>query len=329
MDSQALRIANSQDWARLDDLSSRRSWNGPEIDEMIRLYQATSTQLSTVQVANPDPVLRAELSSRVSQARAVLIGSRLSPASEVRTFFLIRLPAALYRIRWWIAGFTALFLAIYGVTVWQVVSNPAILDAQISQEDQLEYVNNAFASYYDPGVEFSAMVWTNNAWIALICVSLGISGIMPMFVIIQNALNVGLAGAMMTIHGEAALFYKLILPHGFLELTSIFVAAAAGAKLFWTLIDPKGRPRSVALSQEGRALFTVGIGLVAVLGVSGLVEGFVTGSNLLWWVKLVIGGVVWLAFLAYAFWYGKRVYRNGHLGDLEVELVGAAKPYAA
>ena len=137
-----------------------------------------------------------------------------------------------------------------------------------------------------PGAGFAAMVWTNNAWLTAVCIGTGITGVLPVYFQASNAINVGAAGGLMAAHGHLDVFLQLIAPHGLLELTAVFVAGAAGLRLFWTWLDPGPRPRGRALAEEGRALFTVAIGLVGVLAVSGLIEGFVTGSGLPWAVKV-------------------------------------------
>ena len=63
-------------------------------------------------------------------------------------------------------------------------------------------------------------------------------------------------------HGRGALFFGLILPHGLLELTAVFVAAGVGLRLFWAWVAPGPRTRAPALAQEGRAAAAVAIGLV-------------------------------------------------------------------
>ena len=69
----------------------------------------------------------------------------------------------------------------------------------------------------------------------------------------ENAANVGVQGGLMFAHGKGGLFFSLILPHGMLELTAVFLAAAAGLRLGWTVIDPGPRPRGQALAEEGRS----------------------------------------------------------------------------
>ncbi len=101
-----------------------------------------------------------------------------------------------------------------------------------------------------------------------------------------------------------------------LELSAVFLATAVGLKLGWTVIDPGHRRRGQALAEEGRAMFTVAIGLVFVLLVSGLIEAFVTPSPLPAWARIGIGAVAEVAFLSYIFIFGRRAVAAGQTGDI-------------
>ena len=52
------------------------------------------------------------------------------------------------------------------------------------------------------------------------------------------------------------------------------------------------------------------------LGLSGLVEGFVTPSMLPWQLKIAIGAAALGVFLAYMLWVGRRAVRAGETGDV-------------
>ncbi|MCC2312952.1 stage II sporulation protein M [Cellulomonas xiejunii] len=322
MDLDAYTRARTPTWQRLDALSRRRRLTGAEADELVALYQATATDLSAVRSAAPDPETVSRLSQVLVRARSRLSGTHAPSWSDVTSFVLLRLPAALYRIRWWTVAVMAAFLAVGVATGVLVASSPEALALMGTPSEQREYVDHAFAEYYAPGAGFAAMVWTNNAWIAALCVGTGITGIAPAYVLFTNAVGVGSAGGLMAHHGRLDVFLQLIAPHGLLELTAVFVAGAAGLRLFWTLVDPGPRTRGRALAQEGRALFTVALGLVGVLAVSGLVEGFVTGSSLPWPVKVAVGAVVLAAFWAYVLVLGRRAVAAGHTGDLDADRAG-------
>ena len=108
-------------------------------------------------------------------------------------------------------------------------------------------------------------------------------------------------------HDRAGLFFGLILPHGLLELTAVFVAAAVGLRLFWSWVEPGPAHAAARPSpHEGRTAVAIALGLVVVLLVSGVIEGFVTPSGLPTWARIGIGVVAESAFLAYVFVLGRR-----------------------
>jgi uncharacterized membrane protein SpoIIM required for sporulation len=154
--------------------------------------------------------------------------------------------------------------------------------------------------------------------------------IVPVLVLLwMNIANVSVIGGFMVEAGRADVFYGLLLPHGLLELTIVFIAAGAGLRLGWSWIAPGPRTRSQALATEGRAVGALAIGLAVWLLISGLVEGFVAPSTLPAWARLAVGATVWLAFLVYVFTLGRRAARAGEQGDVTEELVAPVPTEAA
>jgi uncharacterized membrane protein SpoIIM required for sporulation len=133
----------------------------------------------------------------------------------------------------------------------------------------------------------------------------------------------------MVSHDRGSLFFGLILPHGLLELTAIFVAAAVGLRLFWSWIEPGPRSRLDSLAAEGRTAAGIALGLVVVLFVSGGIEGFVTPSGLPTWGRILIGVVAESLFFAYVFVVGRRAARAGVTGDVAESDQSATAPIAA
>lgn len=322
MDIDAFLAVRRPTWDRMDQLARRSRLSGAETDELIRLYQSAATDLSTVRSAAPDPDTVTRLSQSLARARATIAGRHEPAWRDITRFLVVALPAALYRIRWWTVAVTVVCVALAAVSAWWVATAPGVLDAMMTPEQQQEYVQNAFAEYYQPGAGFAGVVWTNNAWIAALCIGIGITGVGPAYVLLSNSLNIGAVAGLMADYDSLDVFFSLILPHGMLELTSVFVAGAAGLKLFWTWVAPGGRPRARALAEEGRALITVAIGLVLALFVSGMIEGFVTGSALPGWLKILIGAVALAGFWAYTIVLGRRAVRAGETGDLSEDEAG-------
>jgi uncharacterized membrane protein SpoIIM required for sporulation len=330
MDLDAYSAAHRAEWDRLADLGRRRQLDGAQADELIRGYQSGATQLSVIKTAAGSTVQGDRLSVILSRARLRFTGASVNVLAQVPRFFLVQLPAALYRLRWLtlaVTVATVLVAALYAV--W-ATNNPQVLANFGSPAELEQLANQSFVSYYseNPAASFASRVWTNNAWIAAQCVAFGILGVYVPYIVLQNAQNLGVTAAVMFAYDEGDTFFLYIAPHGLLELTAIFVAAAAGLRIFWAWVAPGARTRGQALAEDARALFTVAIGLVFVLFVSGIIEGFVTPAPWPWPVKIGIGAVALLAFLAYMVILGGRAARAGETGDLTEFEAGSARVFA-
>ncbi len=330
MDLEAFVTVHAGEWAELEALVKKRRLNGAEADRLVTLYQRTATHLSAVRSGAPDMALIGRLSSLIARARYKLTGSSESAWRDLARYFTVSFPAALYRIRWWSLAVTVACLVIALLAGWWVVGNPEVQAALLSEDETRQLVDEDFENYYseNPAGSFAFRVWSNNAWIAAQCVALGITGVFPAYVLYQNAFSVGLVGGVMVANGAGDKFFGLILPHGLLELTAVFVAGAAGIRLFWAWVSPGPRPRTQALAQEGRALFTIAGGLVVVLLISGVIEAFVTPSPLPTWARISIGVIALGAFLAYAQVLGRRAVLEGETGDMSSDLVEDYRPVA-
>lgn len=324
MDTDAFIAVNGPTWDRLAALVRRRHLEAAEVDELIALYRSTATHLSTVRSTNPDPVLTARLSVLLSRARGRIIGSRTPLWAHVRAVVLEDLPAALWSARWQTALAAGIMLGSALLVGIVLGLDDGLRASLVPEAAQRRLASGAFTSYYVQGDAggFAANVWTNNAWITLQAVVFGVTGVWPVWMLVLNGLNIGLAGAVMGAHGQLGTFLLAIAPHGLLELTCVAVGAGAGLRLFWAWLHPGPLPRTWALARAGRALVTVALGLVPVLLVSGLIEAFVTPSPLPALVRIGIGALAWGAFLAYAGVLGRRAARRGITGDLSEEVVG-------
>ncbi|WP_159501083.1 stage II sporulation protein M [Microbacterium sp. 18062] len=325
MDLDALTAAHREEWARLDELSRTRRLDGESVDELVTRYRAASADLADIKTSAGRSPQADHLSLVLARARLRLTGASENVLRRIPRFFALQLPAALYGARWaTLAVAVGFALAATLVGAW-IGGDPALV-ATLGTEAQLSsYAQDEFTAYYseNPAAVFAGTVWTNNAWIAAQCVLFGVSGIWPVYVIMQNAVGIGTSAAVMAAFDRLDVFFAFILPHGLLELTCIFVAAAAGLQIFWAWVAPGRRSRSAALAAAGRSLVTVAIGLVFALALSGVVEGYVTPQPWPWPVKLALGALALAVFLVYMLVIGRRAHRRGETGDLTEYETGA------
>lgn len=321
MDVDAFVLAHRPTWDRLEALvKRRRRLTGAEVDELVDLYQRVSTHLSMVRTVSSDSVLIGRLSGLVAQARSAVTGAHAPVWSEFVRFWTVSFPVVAYRAwRWWLGTAVAFFIVAVLVGLW-VSGNHELQSALKTPSEIDQLVNHDVADYYseNPAASFALHVWINNSWVAAQCIAFAVLlGIPIPWLVFQNALNVGVLAGFMFDAGRGGLFLALLAPHGLLELTAVFLAAAAGMQLGWSVVSPGNRPRGQVLAQQGRAVVSVAVGLVVVLLVSGLIEALVTPSGLPTFVRIGIGIAAEIAFLSYVFHFGRKAARAEESGDLD------------
>ncbi len=335
MDVDVFVAAHAAEWNRLGELARRGGkLTGPEADELVTLYQRAATHLSMVRSVAPDPALLGRLSELVARGRSAISGSHNPAWREVALFFTRRFPAAVYLSRrWWIPAALVSIAVMAAIAVW--VARDPLVRASIATPDELNALTKPGGeaeSYYStgPAASFAARVWTNNAWVTASCLFLGIAlGLPVLGALWLNSLNAGVIIGAMSAAGRGDVMIGLLLPHGLLELTAVFVAAGTGLKLGWTVIDPGRRSRTAALAEQGRSVVVIALGLTCVLLVTGIIEAFVTPSGWPTWLRVGIGVTVEVGFLVYVFTLGRRAAKDGEVGDLDARDTGDALPESA
>lgn len=331
VDLDAYVAAHREQWARLDRLARQRRRTGAEADELLDLYQRVSTHLSVVRSSSPDPSVVAHLSLVLAKARVAMAGARTGSWRDLARFFTATFPAALYRLRWWWLSTTVAAVLLAVAVGLYAMNHPRVWVSRMTPEEIAAYVDTDFARYYSefPHHEFASLVWVNNTWVAALCIALGVLGLPVVYLLGQNVVSIGVTGGLMAAHDRFGLFLGLILPHGLLELTAIFVAGAAGLRLFWSWIRPGAQSRLDAFAAEGRRAVAVALGLGVVLLVSGVIEGFVTPSDLPTAARIAIGLLAEALFLGYVFVVGRRAAAGGITGDVSAADRPAALPTSA
>lgn len=324
MDVDQFLLTNQPTWSRLDELMGKAGrgvgrLSPAELDELVRLYQRVSSHLSYARTYYHDPALSAALTRRVARANALVYGTRARTFRAIARFFILTFPAAVWHSRRFVlASAILVFVPALALGIWIANSSEAV-NATAPSEVRQALINHDFEDYYssEPAAAFASKVFTNNVQVAILAFAFGVCLCVPTaLVLVNNGANVGAAGGLFAAAGQQGKFWGLILPHGMLELTAVCIAGAAGLRLGWTLIDPGDQSRATALAEEGRRAVVIVVGLIGAFAIAGLIEGFVTGSGLPTWLRVGIGVVVELAFVAYVVTYGRAAASQGLTGTL-------------
>lgn len=297
------------EWSRLEGATSHQRRRrdpaaGPDIAELVRLYLRASSHLAEVQSRYHDPALEDYLNGLVARAHATIYATEARSIRSLVGVLGSQYRTAIRRTAPFILVAAALLAAVLLLTDLWVMTSPEARAGLLPAQAQ-EAVRQAGGGTIDPdlpGPALSALILQNNIQVAFLAFALGITlGVGTLYVIIQNAVFIGLLAGAFHAAGKATLFWALVLPHGFLELIAICISAGAGLRMGWAVIEPGDRNRLNALSEEARDAALVMVGVIPAFVIAAIIEGLVTGRTGLPVLEVALGALVAVAYLAFVF----------------------------
>ena len=146
----------------------------------------------------------------------------------------------------------------------------------------------------------SSTLVANNVQVSFVAFAGGVlGGLGTVLVLLLNGIFLG--GVVGLFHAErlGVYLWSFILPHGVIELTAICIAGGAGLWLGSAVVVPGRLTRSHALVERGREAVSLLAGVVVLLLLAGLIEGFISPSRLPTAVKLCAGALFGILLFAY------------------------------
>ncbi len=301
------------------EASGLKSLSGEDALAFGRLYRQAAGQLSLERTRGVNHARIAYLNGLVSRGYGYLYVPERRHRIPVLRFFREILPQSVRRNRWFIltACLVTLVSALYA---WaHVARDKQLIDVVLGPGAQM-IVEDIAGRHKKPGFDWmpaderpvmAGFIITNNIVVAMNSFALGITvGVGTGMVLFQNGLMLGAIGAAIS-HMEPHIrmgFWSFVAPHGVLEFTAIFMAGGAGFLIAWALLCPGRYTRMSALRRAGQEAALLLLGLAAILVAAGLIEGFISPSQLPNASKLVIAALVAFSLLVYL-----------HLGGREAE----------
>jgi uncharacterized membrane protein SpoIIM required for sporulation len=308
-------------WRRLEAIVRRaesagtRSLSAEDLLALPALHRATLSSLSVARAISLDRNLLEYLEGLAQRAYFVVYGTRRPFAEAAREFLVRRFPQAVRGMAWPLllaAAVTLLGMA----TAWAACA--------ADPERYYDFVDEGLAGgrgpaasreglragLYDEGHEvddlgfFASFLFTHNARVAMTVFALGFLFGVPTFVLLfVNGLMLGAFGWLFGSRDLGWDFWGWVLPHGVTELLAVLLAGAAGFALAGSVAFPGRRTALDSAALRGREAGAVMLGVIAMLVVAGLLEGFfrqlVTSPGARWSVAL-LSAALWAAYLGLA-----------------------------
>jgi uncharacterized membrane protein SpoIIM required for sporulation len=266
------------------------------------LYRQTAADLSAAREYAANAQLAAYLNQLLGRAHNLVYAARPARSRSVLTFYAITFPQIFRRTWRFTAGATALFAI--GAVAGLAMSNADpgfhrfILGGPMTDTiDRREMWTHSILSVKPLA---SSAILTNNLSVAFSAFALGIlGGLGTLYLMVFNGVMIGVIGSACYHAGMSTALWSFVAPHGALELPAIFIAGGAGLVLAHGVIAPGQLSRREALAQAGALSIRLLLGVVPLLVIAGLIEGFVSPTALEPALKFVIGASLFVLLILY------------------------------
>lgn len=289
--SQRFRQAREDDWRRLEKLMNKAEKGSlakltdEEILAVPVLYRSTLSALSVARETSLDQDLIDYLETLAARAYFFVYGSRATLRGRLVSFFGSDWPHAVMAL--WHETLLSAALTVLGVAVgfWLVLHDPSWFYA---------FVGESYSDGRDPAATtqslratlggedsanglsvFAAFLFTHNAQVAIGAFAFGFALCIPTAILLLlNGVTVGAFIALFASRGLGVEFGGWLLIHGVTELFAVILAGAAGLRIGLTVAFPGQRSRLDAAADAGRTAGVVMGGVIVMLFLAGLLEGF-------------------------------------------------------
>jgi uncharacterized membrane protein SpoIIM required for sporulation len=290
--SHRFRAEREADWRRLESLLARvekggaRKLKRDELVEMPVLYRQALSSLSVARAISLDAGLIAYLESLCTRAYFFVYGTRSRPLERLVGFFVHEWPRAVREL-WRETVVSALLMATGAVGAFVLVTrDPDWFYAFIPRElasgrdptasaQTLRDTLYHKATAHEALSTLAAFLFTHNSQLAIFAFALGFALCLPTAALM--VFNGCMLGAFLALFASRGLAFQAsgwLMIHGVTELFAVTLAGAAGFSIGWAVAFPGERTRVDAATDVGRRGATVMAGVVVMLFVAGLLEGF-------------------------------------------------------
>jgi uncharacterized membrane protein SpoIIM required for sporulation len=294
--------------------SDPRRLEASEIERLSQLYRQVVSDLALARRDFPNDEVVGYLNALASRAYPLVYRAPIGSWRRLGQFFLQEFPARYRASGWFVLTAVVLFVLPAVAGFFVVVGNPPLAE-QILPPDITRVVRDGRLWTDIPGILLpmaASAIATNNIQVSMMAFAGGILlGTVTVYVLVFNGLLLGAIFGYTHLYGLDGRLAAFVSPHGYLELTVIFIAGGAGLRVAWGIVHPGLLGRRDALVRAGQEAVLLVIGALPILVVAGLIEGFVSPSGLPDPLKLAIGPITGIAL--HLWLMGPGVWRRAGL----------------
>jgi uncharacterized membrane protein SpoIIM required for sporulation len=302
-------------WTRLEALLSAcdhrgiRALDHRDVRELVLLYRQTAADLSTARADPRSATLARYLNDLLGRAHNHVYIGAPTGARGIVYFYTRRFPQV-FRETWrYTAAATLVFAVGVLLGVLLSVTDPSFnrFVLGVNMIDTIDRQQMWTHSIVAVKPLESSRIMTNNIAVSFVAFAGGIlGGFGTFYAMITNGLLIGVIGTACQRSGLGLSLWTFVVAHGSLELPSIFIAGGAGFVLAHGVLVPGRLSRRDALVVSGRQAVRLVLGVIPLLVIAGIIEGFVSPTDLAAPFHFLIGGALFVLLALYLLAAGRR-----------------------
>ena len=295
-------------WTRLEQLVDRSNKGGIsalnhlELQELGLLYRQTASDLATVREDVTSNQLTFYLNQLLGRAHNLIYMGHKQKMSGLVRFYAYTFPQV-FRETYRQTLLAFLIFAITGVATWAVtIHDPAFAHRILGPEMMATIEKREMWTKSIVAVKPLAAsgIMTNNLAVCFTTFALGITaGLGTIRLMITNGMMIGVIGAATWQAGMALQLWTFVAAHGALELPAIFISGGAGFEIARGMLFPGLLPRRESLALAGGRAARLMMGIIPILVIAGLIEGFISPSAIPAPLKFLLSAILLAALSTY------------------------------
>ncbi len=295
-------------WARLDALLKDVQQHGlhslgrSELRELGLLYRQTATDLSAVSRDSTSVQQARYLNQLLGRAHNTLYAGQKKTLRGVVEFYRDAYPGIFRRYLTYTLVAAGVFAlgALGGMLV--TLANPDFMRQFLGPHmvQTIERHEMWTHSVVSMKPQASSFIMTNNLSVSFTTFAAGITaGVGTLYLLFFNGVMMGVIATACGLNQMSVPLWSFVAPHGVLEIPAIFIAGGAGLRIAQALLFPGNLPRRDALAAGGAEAVQLLVGVIPMLIVAGVIEGFFSPTAVPARYKFLLAGALFSVFVLY------------------------------
>src|SRR5579863_227019 len=297
-------------WSKLESLLNQSGRNGlkslsrSNLQELSLLYRQTAADLAAIREDRGSVHFARYINQLLVRAHnTIYSGHRASPKA-IFSFFWDTYPAAFRRNLKHCVLATLIFAVAGLVGAVLTYQNPDFKVKFLGPQMVETIDRHEMWTHSIVGIKplASSAIMTNNMSVSFTTFAFGITaGLGTVYMMAFNGLLIGVIGMACGLAGMSLQLWSFVAPHGVLELPAIFIAGGAGLRIAQGLLFPGLLPRRDSLARAGLEAVQLVLGTIPILIIAGVIEAFVSPTELPIALKFSMAAALFVLLLAYLF----------------------------